>query len=92
MLLVVQSEAVEHVRARLVDAGDRDVDALAAVFEDDLVERADGGDVPQMGLRDVDRDLAQRLAEIEGGDEALGRSEEDLPVDLIGALVADVSH
>ena len=92
MLLVVHGEAVEHMGACLVDANDSDIDALPAVFEDDLVERADGGDVPQMGLRDVDRDLAQRLAEIEGGDEALGRSEEDLPVDLIGALVADVSH
>ena len=64
MLLVVQGEAVEHMRACLVDAYDGDIHALAAVFKDDLVERANRGDVPEVRVSHVYRDLAQRFVEL----------------------------
>ena len=75
-------------RARLVHADDLDLRALAAEFQHHRVQRANAGDVPEMRAADIDHDALQRLAEVEGRDEVLGRGEEDLALDDVGPLAA----
>src|SRR3546814_17001236 len=55
--------------------------AVAAELQDRLVEGADGGDVPEMRVADVDDHAPGSLAEIEGAEEGFGRGEEDLAPD-----------
>src|SRR3546814_6885074 len=50
--------------------------AVAAELQDRLVEGADGGDVPEMRVADVDDHAPGSLAEIEGAEEGFGRGEE----------------
>src|SRR3546814_18947096 len=62
--------------------------AVAAELQDRLVEGADGGDVPEMRVADVDDHAPGSLAEIEGAEEGFGRGEEDLAPDGVGPAAA----
>src|SRR3546814_1745020 len=75
--LVVPSEAIDHRGAGLVEAHHLDVHAVAAELQDRLVEGADGGDVPEMRVADVDDHAPGSPAEIEGAEEGFGRGEEE---------------
>ena len=57
---------------------------LAAELDDHLVEGRDGGDVPEVGVRQVDDHLLHFLPEIETGQELLGAGKEDLAPHQIG--------
>ena len=83
--LVVDGQPVDDGLAGLVQADDLDLGAVAAELQHDRVERGDAGDVPDMRAADVDDDPLQRLLEVEGGSEVLGRGEEDLALDDVGA-------
>jgi hypothetical protein len=76
--LVVHGEAVDHRRAGLVQADDLDLGALAAELQHHLVQRADGGDVPEVRAADVDAHVVDHLLEVEGG-EALEEAKNTWP-------------
>lgn len=56
LLLVVRPEALGHRGAGFVEADHLDLSAMPAGLEDDPVERANDGDVSEMGLGHVDHD------------------------------------
>ena len=87
-LIVVQGETVDHVGARLVDTDHFDPLADFTEFQDDLIQRADRRNIPQMRLRDINRHRLHLFGKIKGGDEALRRSEENLTVDAVDPLPA----
>ncbi|QTK78964.1 hypothetical protein AT6N2_C1179 [Agrobacterium tumefaciens] len=88
ILLIVQGEAVDHVGACLVDADHLDPPAGLAKFQHHLVQSADRGNVPQMRLRDIDCHRLNLFGEIESGNEAFRRGEENLTIDAIDPLPA----
>lgn len=81
--LVVEREAVDQIGAGAVIADDGDGRALLAQAGDDLVERIDAGNVPEMRRRHVDHDQPRRFHG-EGAAEAVDRGEEDLPAHPVG--------
>src|SRR5690606_36179659 len=89
-VLVVHGEPVDHRCAGLVEADDLDLRAFAAELDHHLVERTDRRDVPEVGARHVDHHLVDHFAEVEGGDEGVGRGEEYLAADRVAALATFV--
>ncbi len=88
--LVVDRELVNDRRAGLVHPDDLDFRAFTAELHDDLVERGDGRDVPEVRACHIDLHALQHLLKVEGRDERVRRREEDLPddgVDALGAVV-----
>ena len=85
---VVDGELVHDGGARLVEADDLDGDALAAEFQHGGIDRADTGQVPDMGVDDIDADALELFLEVEGGEKVLGRGEEQLAFDAVVALLA----
>src|SRR5690606_20217331 len=73
---VVHRKAVDHRRAGCVQADDIHLSAVTAKLHDHLVERAHGGDVPEMRAADIDAHLLDDFLEIEGRNEAIGRGKE----------------
>ena len=51
----------------------------------DALQGADGGDVPEMGVGDVDPDQSGRRCGVDRVRDRIGRGEEDLPDDGVGA-------
>src|SRR3546814_3106714 len=85
--LVVDAEAVDHRRARLVEPDNLDAGALAAELQHRLVERGDRRDVPKMRAADVDGHRVDHLLEVEGREEPLHRGEEYLAGEDVGPSV-----
>ena len=83
--LVVNAVAVYQGLAGPVQAHDVDPRSIVPVFEDYLVQRADGGDIPEVCFREIDYDVLQRLLEAECVDESVGRGEEYLACHSIEA-------
>lgn len=82
---VVDGEAVDEGGAGVVETLKDNFGAFAAEFEDDFVEGSDGGDVPDVGLADINDHFVEHFAEVEGLGEAAGRDEEELAAHEIGA-------
>src|SRR3546814_17181574 len=74
--LVVDREPVDDRLTRRVQPDDLDVGTLPAELEHDRIEGRHAGDVPDIRALDVDCDVGERLLEVEGGGEVLGRGEE----------------
>lgn len=69
---VMDGEPIDDGLAGFVHADQVHFGAFATELENDHVERLDTGDVPDMGVRDVDGDLFERFFEVEGVCEILG--------------------
>src|SRR3546814_17518096 len=76
--LVVDAEAVDHSRARLVEPDNLDAGALAAELQHRLVERGDRRGVPTMRAADVDGNRVEHILAVAGREETLKRGEEKL--------------
>ncbi len=87
-VLVVDRELVHQRGAGFVETRDLDLGGFATEFEDHLVQRADGRDVPEMRAADVDVDLVDHLLEVEAGDESVCRGEKHLPGHGVSAAAA----
>src|SRR5690606_38912040 len=84
--LVVCAEAVDDGGGGLVEADHFDLGALAAQFENDLVQRTHCGDIPEVRMSEIDGDFEQPLLEIERRHELIGGAEEDLPYHPVDTL------
>ncbi len=71
----MNGELVHDRGAGFVEADDFDLGAVAAKFEHDLVERAHGGQIPEVRVADIDVDAFQGFLEIKRCDKRAGRRE-----------------
>src|SRR3546814_18527321 len=74
--LVVQRELVDDVGAGAIVADDLDRAAFAAQAHDDLVERTDARDVPEMPGRHVDEAGGRGFIDLNVPPDAVARGEE----------------
>src|SRR5690554_5001417 len=77
--LVVNGVPVDHGRTGFVHANDINGGGVAAEFKNDLVERLDAGDIPEVGSAYVNGDVIHRFVEVERRDETLRRGKKHLP-------------
>src|SRR5690606_21500747 len=85
LVLVRQTESVDHRRAGLVQAEDLDFGAIAPKLDHRLVESAYRRDVPEVGQAYVYDHPLDHLTEIEGFKKPIDRREEHLPLKAVGA-------
>ncbi|MOA61554.1 hypothetical protein D3C78_1867320 [compost metagenome] len=68
----MHGQLVHDGGAGLVQPHDLDRDARTAEFQHHLVDGIDAGQVPDMGVRQVNADMAQRFGKVEGVEKILG--------------------
>jgi len=67
--LVRNYKAIHHRGASLAEPDDFDVSSLTAECDNDLVQRIDGGNIPEVVMAQVDAHCVGHFLEIRGVDE-----------------------
>ena len=75
---VMHPKAVDDCRAGFIKTEHFNLSAFAAELDYDLIQRCDGGDVPEMRLRQIDGDLVERFLEVKNAGELICRAEKYL--------------
>ena len=81
--LIVDAETVDNGGACLVHADELNFGSFPTELDHYPIQRTDGGDIPKMGMTQIDDHLLQHLFEIEVLAKALGGGKEDLAFDRI---------
>lgn len=94
--LAMNGQSIDEGGAGFIQAQDLDVGAGPAKFEDDFIESIHGGEVPEVGVTDIDDHMGGWFFQVKAGDEFRGGGEEDVSVDGIragrGGWVVGAAH
>ena len=81
---LMRGEALDHGGACLVQADHLHRMPVPPSLEHDPVQRADGRDVSEMGVADINDDLLHQLQQVDRVEEGASRGEEDLALHPVG--------
>jgi hypothetical protein len=87
---MVGSKTFHHGRARLIEADHLNLGPVTPQFQHNVIKGTDSSDVPEMCLAYIDANALLHILIVEGINQTVGRSKEDLSGDEISNLSAVV--